>query len=253
MRSVSNFFAEALWFGCESDRIIDGFLYANGCRRRFHSTKSQDRWVVTKALKARRNGFFVEVGAADGRTHSNTYILERDYDWTGIVVEANPEYLPALRHNRKCLCVQSCVDATSGEIDFYCRGFLGGIIDHDTDNARHKRGALIDAHRDRIVRLKTFSLQQLLEAHDAPPSIDYLSLDVEGAEHRILSTFPFDRFRFECLTVERPTRAIHALLQQAGYILDRIYRFDGFYVSRDLAARLGIGVLPFEGMAPKRF
>lgn len=253
MRSASQFLVEALRYCCEADRVVDRLLYSNGYQRRFHSTKGQDRWVVQRVFKERRGGFFVEIGAADGRTHSNTYVLERDYDWTGIAVEANPSYFSGLRRNRKCVCVQSCIDEQTHHVDFYCGGFLGGIIDHDTDNALQKRGSLIDAHPDRVIRMETSSLHHLLESQGAPRTIDYLSLDVEGAEYRILRTFPFDRFRFECLTVERPTRAVHKLLEQAGYVLDRVHRYDGFYVSLDQAHTLGVGERPFEGIAPKIF
>jgi FkbM family methyltransferase len=252
MRNPSTFIVDALKCCCEADRVIYKLLDASGLKRRFHGAKGQDRWVVQRIFKERRHGFFVEIGAADGRTHSNTYILERDYEWTGIAVEANPRYFAALRNNRKCTCVSLCVDAAPGEIEFYCNGFLGGIVDDDTDNNRANRGALFDMRRDRLIKMNTTSLHQLLESQAAPTIIDYLSLDVEGAEYRILSTFPFEKFSFECLTVERPTRAIHNLLLEAGYVLDRIRKWDGFYVSKSQAIRLGINKHRFEGM-PRKF
>jgi FkbM family methyltransferase len=253
VRSLSNLIVDALWLCCEADRILDNFLCKIDARRQYHSTKGQDRWLIEKIFKGRRSGYFVEVGAGDGRTHSNTYVLERDHDWIGLAVEANPLYFASLRRNRKCTCIHACIDAAPGHVDFYCHGYLGGIIDHDTDNAHEKRGALIAGHPERIVRLEASPLLRLLEAHGAPSTIDYLSLDVEGAEYRILRTFPFDRFRFECLTVERPTLAIHKLLRQAGYVLEKTYRFDGFYVSEGIASRLGITGQPFEGIATKFF
>jgi hypothetical protein len=101
--------------------------------------------------------------------------------------------------------------------------------------------------------MQTTSLQEILSSMSAPPVIDYLSIDVEGAELRILSGFPFHRFRFEAITVERPTRAVHRVLKEAGYVLDRVYRYDGFYLSQERASRLAIRERPFDGMAPKFF
>jgi FkbM family methyltransferase len=253
MPSIWPIFVEAFKISCDADRAIHNVWHANGLRRRFYSTKGQDRWVVRRIFEQRRYGFFVDIGAVDGRTHSNTYVLERDYGWTGIAAEPNPLYFSALSRNRKCACVQACIDARSGEVDFYTGGFLGGIIDHDTDNTPKRRGPLFAAHPDRIIRIKAVSLQELLESKNAPRNIDYLSLDVEGAELRVLSTFPFQRFTIGCLTVERPTRAIHKLLVEAGYVLDRIYRYDGFYVSQVHAQRLGIKTRSFSGIGPKAF
>ncbi len=37
-----------------------------------------------------KNGFFIEVGALDGETRSNTLILERKFGWNGVLIEADP-------------------------------------------------------------------------------------------------------------------------------------------------------------------
>lgn len=244
---------ETLRLICELDRAIDKSLSVLGVGRRFYSTKGQDRWIVERALPSVRSGYFVEVGAADGRTHSNTYSLERDYGWVGLAIEANPNYIPALTRNRTCRCVHACVDGTAQEVEFLSFGHLGGIIAPDTDNAREKRRGLVESRRDRIARVRTSTLLSVLEAQGAPKTIDYLSIDVEGAEHRILANFPFYHYRFRAITVERPTTQVHALLRTAGYVLDRVHLYDGFYVSRDIAAELGINERPFQGMAPKNF
>ena len=61
-------------------------------------------------------------------------------------------------------------------------------------------------------------LADVLKAHNAPPYIDYLSLDVEGCEYEILSTFPFAEYRFGCLGIERPPRALAEHLLANGYV-----------------------------------
>ena len=44
-----------------------------------------------------KNGYFIDIGALDGVTMSNTYLLETRYDWTGICVETNPDYFMELK------------------------------------------------------------------------------------------------------------------------------------------------------------
>jgi FkbM family methyltransferase len=244
---------ESLRWACEADRAMDKMLFIIGLRRRFYSTKGQDRWIIKRVFPQMRGGYFVEVGAGDGRTHSNTYSLERDYGWTGVAIEANPDYIPGLNANRACHCIHSCVDREAGEIDFFRFGHMGGIIGTDTDNDREKRGTLIHNRRNRIVRMQTSTLWEILQMVEAPCVIDYLSIDVEGAEYRVLSRFPFDLFSFKAITVERPTTRIHALLTQNGYVLERVHFRDGFYLSRQHASELEVKPRPFYGMAPKAF
>jgi hypothetical protein len=96
-------------------------------------------------------------------------------------------------------------------------------------------------------------LCEILGTAGAPTNIDYLSIDVEGAELRILAEFPFDRYRFAALTIERPTPAVHELLSKAGYVLDRVHFYDGFYLSAERAAQLSIDGLAYAGTPPKFF
>ena len=53
----------------------------------FKSQKGQDRWVIFKALPLKRKGYFLDLAAADGITHSNTYALEKLFGWSGLFIK----------------------------------------------------------------------------------------------------------------------------------------------------------------------
>ncbi len=58
-----------------------------------------------------------------------------------------------------------------------------------------------------------------------------MSVDVEGAEERVLGGFPFDEYRFKCITIERPANALRNVLTENGYVLIKeIPGLDCFYV-----------------------
>jgi FkbM family methyltransferase len=153
----------------------------------------QDRWVES-VLGPKRNGFFVELGACDGLYYSNTLHFERDAGWQGICIEPNDSYFFDLCKNRRCHVSNDLVFSHPGQsVDFSnCRA-TSGILNENT-------GPFTD--KESTVKKTTTTLDQVLDNFGAPPIIDYLSLDVEGQEYAILSTFPFEKYKFRALTVE---------------------------------------------------
>ena len=253
MSEMTALLVYALRLRSETARLVDKLFASIGYHRRFHSSKGQDRWIIEEVFLGRIGGFFVEVGAGDGRTHSNTFVLERDYGWNGILIEADAVAATKIGRYRHCVSVCACVDSTSHPTKFLRFGHLGGIVAEDTDNAVRLRRRLLQWHSKNVVEIETVSLEAVLELNAAPSKIDYLSIDVEGAEHRVLATFPFNRYSFKAITVERPTKAIHEILTLAGYVLSHVYRYDGFYLAAEEATRRGIEEQPFTGITKKHF
>lgn len=192
------------------------------------SQAGQDYWVYGDVFNEKRGGYFVDIGAHDGIYLSNTYILESRYRWSGLCIEANPVTYRSLAKNRRVPTLNLCLDRSEGAVDFALKGEVGGIIGPDVDN---KPSAVADCE---VVTLKTASLNRVLEDHQAPSLMDYLSIDVEGAEERILDGLDLHKYAFRCATIERPTRNLRDRFTNHGYILVRdIPRLDCFYVHRD--------------------
>lgn len=101
---------------------------ANG----YYSQWSQDYWVDLLFFKGRRNGIFVDVGAAGGFDINNTYYFEKHLEWKGICIEPIPKQYNNLRSTRKCLCYNACCYDKPQIVDFtYTEGLdvLSGITD----------------------------------------------------------------------------------------------------------------------------
>ena len=99
----------------------------------------------------------------------------------------------------------------------------------DTDN----QPATDEDRTDNLITLPTKTLEQILDQIDAPDVIDYLSIDVEGAEDRILGRFPFDRYTFTTITIERPSASLQNILKVNGYILMKhMPGVDNFYMHK---------------------
>merc|ERR1711862_721856 len=77
--------------------------------------------------------------------------------------------------------------------------------------------------RDQTTR-RTANLEQVLKLFNVPRKIDYLSLDVEGAELFIMQAFPFDKYQFSVLTIEWVQDELSTLLLRNGYKLVHYFR-----------------------------
>ena len=203
-------------------------------RQRSRSQILQDLWVCYE-LDEVRNGFFVEFGATDGITNSNTWLLEKQYGWTGILAEPNPSWHAALAANRNAAIDQRCV---SGGSETKVKFLTTDDVDPELSGmAEFATGDHFAAVRERGVQLEieAVSLNRLLDELNAPNQIDYMSIDTEGSEYECLRNFDFSRRTVALISVEqnRQTEAsIESLLVAQGY--QRVFRefsqWDGWYV-----------------------
>ena len=155
---------------------------------------------VDKLLSGRRNGFFVECGAADGETYSNSLFFELERNWTGLLIEANEGYHRALLDvNRRAYVLQSCLstERRPANVRMQPAGVLGGIV----DNIHPSHLAFIGNNRKPKVSVNCFPLNTIMAALGIS-HVDYLSLDVEGPELEILRTVDWTRLRIDVITVE---------------------------------------------------
>lgn len=181
----------------------------------YHSEYGQDRWLVENVFGNARNGTFVEAGALDGVFHSNTLHFESEKGWRGVLVEPIPPLCQAARTNRPLAQVFDCalgsdVGVEDLEISLATPGWTGFT------RLAHSRRAT--TARERLI-VETRPLATVLREAGVT-AVDYLSLDIEGAEFEVLSVYPFDEIPINVIGVEdndANDEPLRQLLLSRGY------------------------------------
>jgi len=193
----------------------------------------QDLFVLNH-LNFKKNGYFVEFGATNGIDLSNTYLLEKDFGWQGILAEPSIGWHEDLMANRDCNIDKNCVwNKTNELLDFnevnnQELSTIGSFNNCDRHYEKRKNG--------KFYKVNSISLTDLLKKYNAPSEIDYLSIDTEGSEYEILKSFDFEKYSFKVITVEHNYTTlredIFQLLTSKGYTrkLQVFSKWDDWYV-----------------------
>jgi len=206
---------------------------------KFFSQVSQDRFLLEHFFRGRRGGVFLDIGAYDGETLSNTLFFERTMGWTGLCVEPLPSAFAKLAATRKAVCENLCVGDFEGEADFVetddlvgpDQKMLSGLTAHF--DPRHLQR--LENSRRTSRRVPVTRLSSLLDKHRLF-DIDYCSIDTEGAELAVLSSFDPARFRIGVFTIENnfDDERIPKLMAEKGYDVFAKLEQDYVFKRRDV-------------------
>lgn len=184
--------------------------------RRDHSQHGQSRFVDDH-LRGRRNGFFVESGASDGETGSNSLFFERYRNWTGLLVEANPQlYRQLLEKRRHAYAINACISPPRRPVSaiFKPAAGIGGLADQMSS----EHLALVNRHGVSNINVTCYSINDIIAALNID-HIDYWSLDVEGAELAILGSLDWTSMpRVDVISVEYMMKRADGKRDQQGSV-----------------------------------
>lgn len=210
----------------------------------FQSKSQLGQDIFALACKGNREpGFFVEFGATDGLTLSNTWLLEKCLGWNGILAEPAKYFHSDLRKTRDCILDYRCVYKNSGVTVQFLEASDNGLslteystisgYENRDQHEKSRQAAPISYDVDCI------SLEDLLATHGAPRVIDFLSIDTEGSEFDILNLFNFGKnFIINSICVEHNNDKIKRdqifkLLTKWGLVrvMPHLSRWDDWYVA----------------------
>jgi FkbM family methyltransferase len=214
----------------EKQKALKEFKYSK-------SQLQQDLFVLL-SFKFKSGGFFVEFGATDGLNLSNTYMLEKNFGWKGILAEPARSWHASLRKNRSAEIETKCIWKETGKVLQFNETKVGELSTLDSFSNQDMHAY---SREDGIkYTVETISLFDLLVECGAPEFIDYLSIDTEGSEFEILENFDFDAYSFGFISCEHNFTEnrdkIFNLLSRQGYVrvFEKYSQFDDWYLHKSL-------------------
>lgn len=188
---------------------------------------------------------FLEFGATDGINLSNTYLLEKKFNWNGALSEPSPQWHSKLFNNRSnSKIITDCVWSKSGiQLEFFVSevGVLSTINNFKESDKKSMPGnteaRIKNGH---IVKVNTISLNDLIDKYFDCVSPTYISIDTEGSEFEILEKLDFKKHRPKVFTIEHNftelQQKIDGLMEKNYYkrIFDKITAFDAWYISEEV-------------------
>lgn len=213
-----------------------------------------------------RRGFFIEAGALEGERASNTLLLEQELGWIGLLVEpVTVNYRELSSKHRKAWTSNTCLSPEpfpkeSVMVALHRKKFSIGV--RETSHylylsSSHLLGFQLDTDffptftretDETYSKVQCFPLVSYLLALNVS-TLDFLSLDIEGAEKNVLQHFPWDTHTIRALVVENVHQGIYdrefvEWMKGKGYALLGFQNVDYFFVRRDDPDFQNRGVIP---------
>ncbi len=216
-------------------------------------TQNMEDYHLWLAFGGRTTGVYVDIGAGHPIADNVSFwFYERG--WHGIVVEPQPELAALyalLRPRDTSVC--GLIGRQPGEIDFHIVDRLHGL---SSTLEQHAQRAETFGAKYQTVRMPVTTLASLCERH-ALAEIDFLKVDVEGAEAEVLFGGDWERFRPKVVLIEAisPMTNAPAWQEWEPFLIAQGYRFalfdtlNRFYVAQehpDILARIPTDRAPWD-------
>ncbi len=209
----------------------------------FFSQFNQDE-IINIILENKKGGVFVDIGAYDGITYSNSNFFEKSNGWTGVCFEPNPIIFKDLSKARNSILVNGGVSVKNSTLTYKRFSgnqeleMLSGFSDFFNEEQLFRIEDELKNQKDSAsesIPVQTYVLDDILKENKIN-KIDYCSIDTEGGEFEILKTINFDENYFSTLSIEdncEPQKVIN-YMKSKGFVFLFIWKCDLFFINKKL-------------------
>ena len=196
--------------------------------KQYYSQALQDYFLDSFVFRKKEGGFFVDIGGNDPVSINNTYFFEKSRGWKGLAFEPITTQREKWKISRKTECLPYALGSRTGEAEFceYDAHYMSGFSDEVDYNGTVKSHYSVPVRR----------LADILEERGIK-HIDFISLDVEGAEMDVLRGIDFSKVEIDCFTIENNKgwdreKRLRKFMIDAGYKIKAKLWLDEVWVKK---------------------
>ncbi|WP_287061800.1 FkbM family methyltransferase [Algoriphagus sp.] len=181
--------------------------------------------ILRRIFYKKKKGFYIDIGAYHPKKSSNTYFFYKK-GWRGINIDAMPGSMKLFNRLRKKDINLEIPLGTKGETVKYYEFADKALNGFESSKLQEKNSSKSQNRLSKIHQLQSDSLNSILEQYlPENQKIDFLSIDVEGQEFRILESFDFEKYKPNLILTEiwnysmesQSNGKVDSLLKQKGY------------------------------------
>jgi len=204
----------------------------------YFSQYKQDKFLNEVFFNNKKAGFYVDIGAHDGISLSNSLFFERYNNWEGICVEPNPLVFNKLILNRKSINLNVCIGNENKKVKFtQIQGYsemLSGITENYDERhvQRINNSIYAKGGKKTEIEVEMITLDNINGLKNK--KIDFISIDTEGNEYDIIKSFDFNLLEIKALVIENnfSNKNIANYLVDFGFELIYKLQCDDVYINK---------------------
>jgi FkbM family methyltransferase len=204
---------------------------------KYYSQLGQDKYI-DEFFNKKEKGIYIDVGAHDGESCSNTLFFEKFRNWTGICIEPGLDEFRNLNLKRNSININSCISDYDGESEFtYIKGYsnmLSGLSESYNESHKMRIKNEIESNGGTIEKIKipVFKLQTILDKYNIL-DIDYCSIDTEGSEFNVIKSIDFNKTNIKIFSIENNYNdySIREYLMDIGYDFIKM-QWDDIFIKK---------------------
>lgn len=192
--------------------------------KKYVSDNGEDLFVID-FFKNKKNGYLMDIGAADGVTGSNSFKLLDEYNWNGLLVEASKTHIDNLNtlysDEEGVDCFFGAIHNEKKESNFFQSD--GKFIGHSNINNNN------DQWFSHSYIVECMDINSILHKFSVPQNIDFISLDIEGSEEHVLNYWDFEKYKVSLWCIENSFRFQSILLNNGFEKIATIGEINDFW------------------------
>jgi len=180
--------------------------------------------VIDSFFNKKKNGFCVDVGAANGIRYSNSRYLIEELNWSAVLIEPHPTFFDELKELYKNTDTVSLLNiaahSKTGKLPFYVYG----------RDEHAQVSTLSESFKERVINIHgnkyedeptIVNVESLKNILKDLPFVDFLSIDCEGVDMEVIKSNDWEMYRPDLVCVEQsmPEEEIVEFMSSVNYKL----------------------------------